>query len=136
MELEVLIQKADNRYELVVNPELDYPIDFSLFGEGTTVKDAMEDFYISLEDMHELYTDENKDFPTNLKFVFKFDLASFLEFYAKKLGYSSLEKIVGVNQSQLSQYVQGYRNPSRATVRKIEKGLHEFANEISQVHFV
>lgn len=135
MELEVLIQKDDSRYELVLNPEKDYPINFSLFGEGASVKEAIDDFYISLEDIRELYREENKDFPADLTFVFTFDLPSFLAFYSKKLGYSSLEKIVGVNQRQLSQYVQGYRKPSEATVKKIEKGLKEFANELLEVQF-
>ena len=135
MKLEVIIQKDNNRYELVINPDKDYPIRFSLFGEGNTLKEAQEDFLICHEDMKALYADEGKEYP-DLEFVFKYDLVSFLEYYSGTLGYSSLEKITGVNQRQLSQYLQGYRNPSEKTTKKIEKGIKAFAEELSQVQFV
>ena len=85
--------------------------------------------------MKGVYTDEGKVYP-ELEFVFKYDLSSFLEYYSDKLGYSSLERITGVNQRQLSQYLQGYRNPSPKTTKKIEKGIKAFAQELSQVQFV
>ncbi len=136
MKIEVIIQKADNRYELVINPEKDYPIDFGLFGEGHTVEEAIKDFYISLEDIKELYKDENRAFPNNLEFDFRYDLSSFLEYYSGVLSYAALERLTGVNQSQLSQYVQGYRKPSKKTTRKIEQKLHSFAQELKAVQFV
>ncbi|SRR5690554_245248 len=135
MKLEVIIQKAENRYELVINPAQDYNIDFGLFGEGATVKEAIEDFLISRDDIKELYEDENKIFP-DLEFQYKHDLPSFLEYYSRLISFAGLERLTGVNQSQLSQYVQGYRKPSKKTAKKIEEKLHSFAKELNQVQFV
>lgn len=135
MNLEIIIQKSDNRYELVINPNKEYGLNFGLFGEGATVKEAIEDFLISEEEIKELYKEENKTFP-NLEFEYKYDLPSFLEYYSKTISYAALERITGVNQSQLSQYVQGYRKPSKKTAQKIESKLHEFAREINQIQFV
>jgi transcriptional regulator with XRE-family HTH domain len=44
--------------------------------------------------------------------------------------------LTGVNQGQLSHYVTGRRKPSKRTVHKIEKELHNFASEISKIEFV
>ncbi len=136
MNIEVLIQKGDNRYELIINPDKDYNLSFGLFGEGATIEEAIEDFYVSKQEIEELYADEGREFPKDLQFSFKYDLASFLEHYSKFFSYASLERLTGVNQTQLSQYVQGYRNPSKKTVQKIETALHHFANELNQVQFV
>ncbi len=136
MNIEVLIQKDDNRYELVINPDKDYNLSFGLFGEGATVDEAIKDFYISKEEIEELYADEGREFPKDLEFSFKYDLPSFLQYYSKFFSYASLELLTGVNQAQLSQYVQGYRNPSKKTSQKIENALHNFAKELNQVQFV
>ncbi len=136
MELEVIIQKGDNRYELVINPDKDYPLNFGLFGEGSTVKEAKEDFYISIDEMKELFKDEKKDFPKNLEFTFKYDVASFLEYYSKILTLAGLERLTGVAQGQLSHYLNGHRTPSKRTIEKIEKKLHAFGTELNQVEFI
>ncbi len=136
MKIEVIIQKGDNRYEAVINPDKDYGLSFGLFGEGTTVAETIEDFLISKDEMRELYEDEGRDFPNNLEFIYKYDLASFLASYSKVLSLAGLERLTGVAQGQLSHYLNGHRNPTRKTVEKIEKNLHNFAQELSQVQFI
>ena len=128
----VIEKGQDGTYDIRMSH---HKLDFFLLGQGDTVELAKEDFLVSDEEMRDLYKEEKNSYP-NLEFVYKFDLPSFLEFYSKKIGYSSLEKITGVNQRQLSQYVQGYRNPSKSTTLKIEKGLKDFAEELSQIQFV
>lgn len=49
---------------------------------------------------------------------------------------AGLERITGVNQGQLSHYINGVRKPSPKTIQKIESRLHDFAKEIGQVNFV
>ena len=85
--------------------------------------------------MKELYAEENKPF-VEANFEFQYDTASFLAYYSKVLSLAGLQRITGINQGQLSHYVTGHRKPSPKTVEKIEKSLHAFAEEISQVHFV
>ena len=128
----VIEKGQDGTYDIRMSH---HKLDFFLLGQGDTVELAKEDFLVSDEEMRDLYKEEKNAYP-NLEFVYKFDLPSFLEFYSKKIGYSSLEKITGVNQRQLSQYVQGYRNPSKSTTLKIEKGLKDFAEELSQIKYV
>jgi hypothetical protein len=135
MEIQDLIQKDDNRYEAVIDPDIKYDIDFSLFGEGSTVQETIEDFLVSNEEMKELYNEEGKTYP-NLTFKYVYDLPSFLQYYSKIISYAGLERLTGVNKTQLNQYVQGYRKPSKKTSQKIEKKLHLFAKELKEVHFI
>jgi transcriptional regulator with XRE-family HTH domain len=52
------------------------------------------------------------------------------------LSLAGLGRLTGVAQGQLSHYVTGRRKPSPKTVKKIEKSLHEFADEIKQIQFI
>ncbi len=133
MKVTAIIEKTQYGYDVRMN---DSKFDFMLLGQGNTVQEAIDDFYISKEEMQELYNDENKAFPQDLEFAFNYDLSSFLEHYSKVFSYASLERLTGVNQSQLSQYVQGYRKPSKKTTQKIETSLHQLADELSHFSFL
>jgi len=111
-------------------------LSFGLLGQGKTVQEAIDDFMNSRDEMKSYFDEESKPFPTDLEFVFKYDVPSFLSYYSKILSLAGLQRLTGVNQGQLSHYVTGHRKPSPKTAEKIEKSLHNFANEISQVHFV
>ena len=135
MKLNVVIEKGnDGTFDAVL--EYSDKITFGLLGQGDTVENAIADFYNTYNEMKQLYADEGRDFPDDLEFIFKYDIQSFLQFYKGKLTLAGLEHITGINQVQLSQYVNGYRHPSRRTTEKIEKRLHSFGNELSKVQFV
>jgi hypothetical protein len=112
----------------------DNTLNYGVFGEGETVQEAIDDFHASYEEMKEFYKEQEKFF-VEASFEIKYDMASFLNYYSGKLSLAGLEKITGINQRQLSHYVNGINRPSRQTIRKINNSLHGFANELSQVHF-
>lgn len=85
--------------------------------------------------MREYYKSEGKPFP-NIEFEYKYDTASFLQQYAYAFTLAGLERITGVNQRQLSHYINGVRKPSKTTITKIENRLHSFGNEISAIKFI
>ena len=110
-------------------------LEFGITGYGNTVEEAKCDFLLAYEEIKELFKDEGKPIP-ELEFEYKFDVASFLEHYSKVLSLAGLGRLTGVAQGQFSHYVTGKRKPSPKTVEKIEKSLHNFASEISQVQLV
>lgn len=110
-------------------------VPFGVVGDGKTVAEAVADFKNSINEMRQYYTEEGKAFP-ELEIEFKYDAASFLQQYAYAFTLAGLERITGVNQRQLSHYINGVRKPSKATIEKIESRLHQFGNEISAVRFV
>lgn len=136
MKIDAFIEKGlDGTYDVHFGEDTK-GLTFGLLGQGNTVQEAIEDFYNSRNEMKELYEETGRSFPDNLEINFKYDTASFLAYYSKILSLAGLQRITGINQGQLSHYVTGHRKPSPKTVEKIEKSLHAFAKEISQVHFV
>lgn len=125
---------SDGSYGVYIDLE-DKTLNYGIHGDGATVNEAMEDFKICYEEMKAIYKEDKRDF-VEAEFSFKYDLPSFLEYYSKIFSYASLERLTGVNQAQLSQYVQGYRKPSKKTTEKIEVALHNFAQELNQVQFI
>ncbi|MDH8701601.1 hypothetical protein M2138_000948 [Dysgonomonadaceae bacterium PH5-43] len=124
----------DGNYSVYVDLD-DNTLNYGIHGTGATVKDAIDDFFSAYEAMRKYFNEEGKTF-IEAKFNIKYDMASFLSYYSNFMSLSGLEKITGVNQGQLSHYLNGYRNPSKRTIEKIEKNLHAFAKDLSQVHFV
>jgi len=135
MKVKALIERGnDGSYGVYVDLE-DKTLNYGIIGDGKTVKEAIDDFNNSYKEMHELYKSENKYFKET-EFVFKYDTASFLAYYSNILSLAGLGRLTGIAQGQLSHYVTGRRKPSQKTVLKIEKSLHKFAEEISQVQLV
>ncbi len=108
-------------------------VPFGILGDGKTVAEAIADFYDSLKEMREYYAEAGKKFPEDLEFDFKYDTASFLQHYAYAFTLAGVERITGVNQGQLSHYINGTRKPGEKTIRKIEERIRAFGAEISAV---
>jgi len=124
----------DGTFGVYVDLE-DNTLNYGIFGDGKTAQEAIEDFKNSYQEMKLSHEEDNLPFVEAI-FEYHYDTASFLSYYSNVLSLAGLHRLTGVNQGQLSQYVNGTRNPSRQTVKRIEKSLHEFGKEISQVNFV
>jgi len=134
MKVQVIIERgADGTFD--ANMEYISSVPFGLLGQGNTVSEAIDDFYNSYGEIKTMYQAEGNEFPI-LEFEFKYDMPSFLQYYAYAFTLAGLERITGVNQRQLSHYINGVKKPGEKTVRKIENRIHVFANEISSVNFV
>ena len=137
MKLNAIIEKGkDGTFDVHYDVEQENPHSFSLLGQGNTVEEAIEDFYAGRDEMKEYYQEVGKEFPEDLEFEFKYDMASFLDSYSDKISLAGLGRLTGINRKQLSHYLTRKRNPSRKTVEKIERALNDFGKEISQVHFI
>lgn len=101
---------------------------------GATSKEAIEDFYQGYKDIKETFIRDGKPFE-EVKFDFKYDMASFLSYYTRAFSLAGLSRITGINKGQLSHYATGHRKPSRSTIEKIQQSVHNFAAELSLVHF-
>ena len=130
--INVLIERGvDGAYSAFIS---DNDCEFGCIGEGNCVEESKNDFLLAVDEMKEVYAENNDQFP-EVEFEFSYDMASFLNYYAYAFSLAGLARITGVNQGQLSHYVTGHRKPSKATIEKIERSLHDFANEISEVKF-
>ncbi len=124
----------DGGYSVYIDLE-NNTLNYGIHGDGATVQEAIDDFHSSYQEIKEFYRERGKEF-VEAKFSIQYDTASFLAYYSKVMTLAGLQRITGINQGQLSHYVTGHRKPSPKTVEKIEKSLHSFAEELSQVRFV
>ena len=132
--IKAFIERGDDgTYGVYVDLE-DNTLNYGLLGEGNTSEEAIEDFKQSYLEMKTLHEKEKIPF-VEAEFEFHYDTASFLNYISKKITLAGLQRITGVNQGQLSNYLNGYRRPSKQTIRKIERSLHAFGKEISQIQF-
>lgn len=65
--------------------------------------------------------------------VYLFDTCGLLNYYQGILSFSGLQAITGINQKQLAHYAAGRSKPRPQQVKKIEEGIHAFANELRTV---
>lgn len=108
------------------------PLPFGAIGDGKTASEAKADFLAVVES----YKADGYVVPADTVFDFKYDMASFLEYYKRKFTLAGLEEITGVSQGQLSHYLNGTSKPTKRTIEKIQNGIHSFSKELSQVDFV
>ena len=128
-----IAREKDGSYSAYVDD--DAPVNYGLIGEGKTPQEAIDEWNAMYQAMKESYAKDNMPF-VEAEFSFTYDLPSFLSYYGGLITFKGLSKLTGVSAAQLSQYAIGYRNPSAKTTEKIQKGLHEFALELSQVNLV
>ena len=63
----------------------------------------------------------------------KFDVASFLEYYSGFMSLAGMEKMTGINQKQLSNYLNRRAVPRKKQAERIREGIHKFAHELLSI---
>ena len=108
-----------------------------VYGAGNTVEEAKQNVMEGLN----LFIKYNKDnLPKILQgeytVEYHFDVASFLKHYSTVFTKSALQRMTGINQTQLTHYASGFRKPSKKTISKLDRAISGLSKELSQVHFV
>lgn len=63
----------------------------------------------------------------------KFDVPSFLEYYSSFMSLSGMEKMTGIHQKQLSNYLNHRSVPRQKQADRIISGIHRFARELLSI---
>ncbi len=109
-------------------------LEFVLAAAGQSVAEAKAEFFEMLEEYKQEYEQEGKELPS-LGFTFRYDVASFLNFYSKTFSLAGIARLTGINQRQLSNYLNGHRHASPATTQKISKAINNLGEELMQMEF-
>lgn len=120
------VNKGEYPYSVVMEAP-DVP--FGLNGTGRTIEEAKTDFLDAYEEMKTLLTEDGTPYE-ELSFNYKYDIPAFLNYYAHILSLAGLERISGINQHQLSHYINGSARPRKATVERFKKKLRSFAEDL------
>jgi len=126
--IEAIIERAsDGTFSIYCSNEM-------FTGMGITAEAAKIDMRQQMDFYKKTALEENFLYPDFLnedfEIVFKFDTESLLEYYSGILSLSGLEKITGIHQKQLWNYLHKKSKPRKAQVKKIEKGLHALGSEL------
>lgn len=111
-----------------------YCIDEMFSGMGNTAEAAKKDMIQQMNFFKKTALEENFSYPgfldEDFEIVYKFDTKSLLEYYSGILSISGLEKITGIHQKQLWNYLHQKSKPRKEQVEKIRRGLHQLGSEL------
>jgi len=129
--IEAIIERAkDGTFSVHCNDEM-----FS--GMGDSAEAAKLDMLQQMEFFKTTAKEDDFSYPDFLdnefKVIYKFDTESLLEYYSGILSLSGLEKITGIHQKQLWNYLHRKSKPRKAQIEKIEKGLHALGSELISI---
>jgi len=127
-----IVEQASDGFYSVYTAAEDLP--FGVIGEGRTIAEAISDFKAVYADMSQSYVAKTGK-ALDIEFEFQCDVRSLLQYYYNFMTLAGMHRLTGINQGQLSQYVNGTRNPSPRTISKIESAIQGFGRELSQVTF-
>ena len=125
--INVILKRGEDGMFLAV-PEHNFPI--GLHGYGKTANEAIADLNTICQEAKEFYP-ELPDFEYNIMY----EVPSFLKAYSQIFSLAGLQQITGVNQKQLSHYLNGNSYPSKQTTEKIKTGFNNFRHNLSNVQF-
>ena len=129
--VKVFIEKSEYGFSAYME---EAGLDYGCTGEGKTVEETIDDFNKSYAGIREYFERHGKAFE-EIEYEFFYDTASFLDEYCKAFSLAGLERITGVSQTQLGHYLHGRSRPSRKTVERIQRGVEEFARNLTAVRF-
>ena len=126
------VREGEYVYSVVMDAD---EVPFGLNGTGRTIEEAKKDFLEAYDEIRELMAQDNESYD-DLEFNYTFDVPSFLDYYAYALSLAGLERITGINQRQLSHYINGTSKPRKTTVDKFQAGIKAFAKDLSSVDLI
>ncbi len=103
----------------------DYPVFTTGESFNELLHNAVEATNLFLSVQESQITEKNIEFEIDLKQFFQ---------YSRVINSKFLAKRIGMNESLLSQYVQGRKKPSAAQTNKILYGIKEIGRELSNIN--
>ena len=102
-----------------------------IYAAGDSIEAVKADTYKAIEGIKRNLPEER--WPQQIKgeyeIEWKFDVQSFLEYYHGFMSLAGMEKMTGINQKQLSNYLNRRAVPRRRQTDRMIEGLHRFASE-------
>ena len=117
-----IVEKTDTGFSAYSE---EYPVYTTGSSFTEILKNAVEAMNLFLSEQDYQITENN--------IAFEIDLKQFFQYY-RVINSKFLAKRIGMNESLLSQYVQGRKKPSPAQTNKILLGIQEIGRELSNLN--
>lgn len=101
-----------------------------VFGAGDDVHQVKQSILEGIETIKEYFDEIPEILKGEYQIVYKFDTESLLQYYKGILTNPAVERLTGINQKLIHHYATGLKKPREAQRKKIQEGLHKFANEL------
>lgn len=119
-----IIERSKDAYWAYI-PELE-----GVSGVGESVQEAKRSMLDGLGLQQELGNLSVQEYLID----YHFDVESLLNYFKGILTNAAFERLTGINQLQMSHYANGLKKPRKAQLQKIERALHQLADELHCVH--
>jgi len=124
MKVSVIIERTGTGYSAFAEKYPVYTVGSDLPELKANVLEAMN---LYLEDSGKRITEDDLQL--------RLDLKQFFDFY-KVINISALSERIGMNQSLLSQYINGVKRPSPAQTHRILEGVQKVGRELAGIRFI
>jgi len=118
-----MIEKTDTGFSAYCK---DYPVYTTGHSFTELVNHAVEAMNLFLLDQGTQVTETNMEF--------EIDIPQFFQYY-RVINSKFLASRIGMNESLLSQYVNGVKKPSPTQAQRILQGIREIGQELSRLNF-
>ena len=108
-----------------------YCRDYSVYTTGQSFTELLGHAVEALN----LFLSEKGSQVTEANVEFEIDIPQFFQFY-RVINSKFLARRIGMNESLLSQYVNGLKKPSAAQTNRILTGIREIGQELSNLNFI
>ena len=106
-----------------------------IYGAGDTLEACKADIETSIRQIKEKLPIEQwpEEIKGEYELEYKLDAQSFLEYFSDYISLAGMERITGVHQKQLSNYLNRRAKPRKQQIDRIREGLHRFAAELLSI---
>lgn len=106
-----------------------------IYAAGDSVEAVKADTYAAIEGIKRNLPEDRwpKQIKGEFEIEWKFDVQSFLEYYSNFMSLAGMEKMTGIHQKQLSNYLNHRAVPRRKQADRIISGIHRFARELLSI---
>lgn len=122
--IKATVEKTDTGFSAYAN-------EYSVYTTGQTITELLCNMVEALN-LH--FEDDDLEVSSdNIKF--EIDLQQFFQYY-RVINAKFLAQRIGMNETLLSQYVQGRKKPSVKQTEKILEGIHQIGQELTDISLI
>ena len=106
-----------------------------IYAAGGSLNEVKNDTFEAIRLLKKNLPEERWPEPLKVEYEieWKLDVPSFLEYYSHYMSLSGMEKMTGINQKQLSNYLNHRSKPRKRQTERIRNGIHRFAEELLSI---
>lgn len=106
-----------------------------IYAAGENIEQVKQNTYEAIDALKHNLTEERwpKQLKGEYEIEWKLDIPSFLEYYSHYMSLAGMERATGINQKQLSNYLNHRAVPRRKQADRIQAGIHKFAAELMSI---